>query len=133
MSSLLADLSHYFGGDLSSSNIGDLATATGTLRGQQRVLRRLLTNPATATTPGDYISEPTYGAGLPSFIGKTLDIAKLRALIIAQMLLEDSVAATPTPVVTITTNNDVTEISVQINYNDQPSNKPVVLSFTISP
>ena len=43
---------------------GDLAPAAGTLRGQQRVLRRLLTN------PGDYIWQPGYGAGLGQFVGK---------------------------------------------------------------
>ena len=41
----LNDLSQYVGGDLSPSGTGDLQAANGTLRGQQRVLRRLLMNP----------------------------------------------------------------------------------------
>jgi hypothetical protein len=61
----LADVYHYIGGDISASNTGDLQGVTDTVRGQQRVLRRLLTN------PGDYIFEPTMalawrnGSGAP--------------------------------------------------------------------
>ncbi len=104
----------------------------GTVRGQQRVLRRLLTNPATATTPGDYIFEPDYGAGLPSFLGQPLDAQKITAAIRSQMMLEDSVAATPAPVITITqlsANN--TAFGVGIAYNDADTRKPVTLSFTV--
>lgn len=123
---LLADLYHYFGNDLSVSSTGDLLVATGTARGQQRVIRRLL------TSPGGYIWEPTYGAGLPQYVGRPLDIAKVSALIIAQMLLEDSVARSPIPVVKVLQSNaDLTLINVQVNYNDQPTNQPVVLSFTV--
>ena len=52
MTTTLADLNHYIGGDLSASNTGDLSSAPGLLRSQQRILRRLLTN------PGDYIFHP---------------------------------------------------------------------------
>jgi hypothetical protein len=125
---IISDLNHWFGGDLSSSSAGDLMTVSGTVRGEQRVLRRLLTN------PGDYVFDPTYGAGLPSYIGKTLDIAKIQALCVSQMLLEDAVAKTPAPVVKVSQSpNDFTAIQVTINYSDQPTNTPVVLSFTVSP
>lgn len=126
---IISDLYHWYGGDQQISNGGDLLTVSGTVRGEQRVLRRLLTN------PGTYLFEPTYGAGLPSYIGKTLDIAKIQALCISQMLLEDAVVAkSPAPVVKISQSvNDFTSISVVISYNDQPSNAPVVLQFTVSP
>jgi phage baseplate assembly protein W len=123
----LSDISHWFGGDLQTTNSGDLLTVTGTVRGEQRVLRRLLTN------PGDYVFEPDYGAGLPSYIGKTLDIGKLQALCLSQMLLEDAVAKNSAVVKITQSSTDFTSIQVQINYNDQPSNKPVVLEFSVSP
>lgn len=127
MSTLLADLSHWCGRDLSADNNGDIATITGTTRGEQRVLRRLLTN------PGDYIFEPTYGAGLPSYIGQPFDKAKVQALCVAQMLLEDVVAKSPTPTVELSQSpNDPTSIQMTITYTDQPTQEPVVLSYTLS-
>ena len=64
---MASDLAHWFGQDLNVAASGDLLTVDGTAKGQQRVLRRLLTN------PGDYIWEPTYGAGLASKIGQPFD------------------------------------------------------------
>lgn len=54
----MPDLSHQWGSDLLIGPTGDLATASGTELGQQRVLRRLLTNAS------DYIWHLGYGAGL---------------------------------------------------------------------
>src|SRR5581483_995049 len=55
----LNDVFHYWGNDVSLSNTQDLLLVSGTVMGQQRVLRRLLTN------PGDYLFDPNYGGGLP--------------------------------------------------------------------
>jgi len=124
----LNDLSQYSGSDLSPSYSGDLQLASGTERGQQRVLRRLLTN------PGDYIFHPDYGAGLPQYIGQTLDSARLRALIRGQMLLEDSVAKTPTPVISVTpvSGGAVDSIAVAISYHDAVSGQAATLNFNLS-
>lgn len=128
----LNDLAHYWGTDLTPSGTGDFASVSGTMRGQQRVLRRLLTNPGTATSPGDYIFQPEYGAGLPAFLGQTIDKQKIIAAIRAQMLLEDSVAPTPSPVITIgQIGADNTAFSVVIAYNDAATNAPVALSFAV--
>lgn len=126
--STLADLYHYFGTDLSPSNRGDLLTVTAITRGQQRVLRRLLTN------PGDYIFEPEYGAGLAKWIGANADLAAMRALIRAQMLLEPSVAVQPEPDVSVMpiANQAGGGFAVAISYTDAPSGEPVVLSFEVS-
>ncbi len=126
--SSLSDLYHYFGTDLSPSNRGDLLTVTAITRGQQRVLRRLLTN------PGDYIFQPEYGAGLAGFIGATADLAAMRAMIRAQMLLEPSVAAQPEPDVSVQAiaNQAGGGFAVAISYIDAPSGEPVVLSFEVS-
>lgn len=129
----LSDVSVYYGTDHQTSNSGDLLTVSGTRRGEQRVVRRLLNNPATATDPADDIFAPTYGGGIPRAIGKPLDIPKLQAQCVAQMLLEDVVAKSPRPVVTITqSRSDFGSINVQLSYNDQPTNTPVVLSFTVT-
>lgn len=125
----LADFDHYIGGDISASSSGNIATCTGTLRGQQRVLRRLLTN------PGDYIFEPEYGGGLPQWVGRTAELAKLRAVIVGQMALEPSVAKTPTPQVNLSqiANSDGGGFAVAIAYTDAATGEPVALSFNVTP
>lgn len=89
-------------------------------------MRRLNTN------PGSYIGQPTYGAGLPQYIGKTANVRKLQALVQSQMLLEDSVAKKPAPVVTISQSANLSAITVNISYTDIPSNAPTVLAYTLS-
>lgn len=124
---VLADLAHWFGGDLSTSNTGDVQTATGTLRGRQRVVRRLMTN------PGADLFSPGYGAGLPQAVGKPLNIPKLQALCIAQVLLESVVAKSPIPTVSISQSSaDLTQFTVSVAYTDSPTLTPVVLTFTVS-
>lgn len=118
------DLSQYFGGDIGQSATGDLQTIDGTTKGQQRVLRRLLTN------PGDYIFHPDYGAGLPRMVGELADIEKVRALIRGQMLLEDSVARTPEPLIDVQA--IAGGIACRLQYTDAVSKAPAVLSFNVS-
>ncbi len=124
---LLCDLNQWFGSDLTTSPQGDIATVTGTIRGQQRVLRRLMTN------PGSYIWEPTYGAGLPQWVGRIIDVPKVQALCVAQMLLESVVAPSPPPTATVTQSvSDLTQFDVLAGYFDAPTSTPVILSFTVS-
>lgn len=124
----LNDLSQYVGGDLSPSGTGDLQAANGTLRGQQRVLRRLLTN------PGDYLFHPEYGAGLPKYVGQPADIPKIRALIRGQIQMEDSVAKTPAPNITVTPIRAGVGggFAVSIQYHDAATGQPVNLNFNVS-
>lgn len=124
---MLQDLYHYWSSDLNLSNTGDLLKVDGTERGQQRVLRRLLTN------PGDYVAHPDYGAGLPSWIGEPIDEGKVAALIRSHMLLEDCVAKLPPPTISVSTlDSDPGAFTVTIAYNDADSDQPVVLAFTVS-
>jgi hypothetical protein len=124
---VINDISHFWGGDLSPGITGDLLPANGTTRGQQRILRRLLTN------PGDYVFQPTYGAGLPGYVGQLLDVGKVTALILSQILLEDCVSRTPPPQITVQqTPTDLTGLAVTIAYNDATTNTPIVLSFNVS-
>lgn len=120
----MQDLYHYIGSDLLVSATGDLQQTNPTQRGQQRILRRLLTN------PDDYIFHPDYGAGLPQQVGQVTDIAKITALIRGQILLEDAVAKTPAP--TIIVKPIPSGISVSIRYQDATTGQPSSLSFNVS-
>ena len=119
----MADVAHYFGNDLSLSAAGDLAVATGSQLGRQRVLRRLLTN------PGDYIWHQDYGAGLPAKVGSLATSAELRGLVLSQILLEAAVAQDPAPVVTVTAILNGQQIYV--GYTDAFTGDPVQLNFRI--
>jgi len=124
----LNDAAHFWGGDLSVSSTGDILMVSGLQRSQQRILRRLNTN------PGSYLGQKNYGGGLPQFIGSNADAAEVAAVARSQMLLEDSVAPTPAPIVTVDTSpsGNPDAISATINYTDNPSNAPTVLAFTVS-
>lgn len=120
----LEDIDHTWGGDLRLSPSGDLARVSGPKRSEQRVLRRCL------TALGEYLWEPGYGAGLPQRVGQNLDLAKIRAVVRSQMLLEPSVARTPAPVI------DVREIAsgvaLSVQYIALPDRQPVSLSFDLT-
>lgn len=119
----LTELAHSWGGDLSLSGTGDLAATSLVEKSKQRVLRRLL------TAPGEYLAHPDYGAGLPSYIGTLVDVAKIKALIRGQMRLEASVAHTPEPDVEVSAIPN--GVSVQIAYTVAPEKIPAVLSFSL--
>ncbi|MDE3022882.1 MAG: phage tail protein [Pseudomonadota bacterium] len=118
------DLTHWVGNDINLSPTGDLSIIDGTVKDEQRILRRLLTN------PGDLLFHPEYGAGLPQWIGKPLDIQAITALIRGQMFLEESVAHDPEPVITISTILD--GISCRIQYADSATGQTKVLSFNVN-
>lgn len=107
----MSDLHLDWGGDLASSETGDLAVVGRPALGTERVLRRLLTN------PGAYVWHPTYGAGLSRFVGQPIDVAGVQALIRSQMLLEPAVAREPEPVVTVQSDVGGT-LFVQVRYAD---------------
>ncbi len=124
---LLADLYHWWNSDLVSTNSGDLQTVDGSVRGQQRIVRRLMTN------PGGYLWHPEYGGGLASYLGSPIDVGKVTAAIRAQLLLEDAVDQSVPPVIVLTQSaNDLTAFNVSISYNDATTQKPVVLAFNVS-
>lgn len=121
---LLSDINHWVGNDVGTSATGDLGTASADTRTQQRIVRRLVTN------PGEYIFHPDYGAGLPQKIGQTLDIGAIRGLIRSQVLMEEGVAKSPEPVITVTaiTNG----VSVRIQYASAITRNPVSLQFNVN-
>ena len=121
----MADAWHMFGGDLAVSATGDLAAAEGAALGQQRVLRRLL------TSPGDYLWQLDYGAGLGRFVGATVDEARIEAVIRGQMFKEAAVARQPEPVVDVSA-DALGRVFVQVRYADAASGAPQMLSFSVS-
>ena len=122
------DLSHQWGSDLSVGSTGDLASVDGSALGQQRVLRRLLTN------PGDYIWQLNYGAGLAQFIGQPGNAAQIQAVVRSQIFKEAAVARTPEPTISVQFDpgGGTGTIYVQILYVDAPSGQTQVLSFSVN-
>lgn len=130
------DIDHFYSGDINLSATGDLNAVDGSNMSQQRVLRRLLTNPAYMDingnlTAADYIFHPDYGAGLARFIGSTASLAEIKALILEQIALEAAVASSPAPVVNLAW-RDPTTLACVIQYYDANSGAPVVLSFDVN-
>jgi hypothetical protein len=123
----LTELDQWWGSDLSVTLTGDLAVvgvaqAGQILKSQQRVTRRLMTNPT------QYLFEQDYGAGVPQQIGENQDDAAIQSLISGQMQLEASVQQTPPPNVVVASITDGVEVSVV--YTVAPEAVPATLSFT---
>lgn len=120
----MADLALQFGGDLEISQTGDLAVVESSLLVQQRVMRRLLTN------PGEYIWQINYGAGLGQFVGQTGNPNLVSGLIRKQLQLESRVAKDPAPSIT-TSITDGKTLTVSIGYVESETNEISQLSFSI--
>ncbi len=125
----MADLFQQWGSDFTIGPSGDIGMASGTVWGQQRVLRRLLTN------PGEYIWQPDYGAGLSRFVGEPSDALQIRAVIRSQIFKELTVAREPEPVIDVDVGTAGSRgmVYVHIRYVDAPAGETQVLSFAVSP
>lgn len=120
----MAELFHWFGNDLQVSPSGDLATVEGTVKGQQLVVKRLLTKVQ------GYIFELPYGAGLAAYIGTATAPQTIEAIVRAQLLIETSVAKTPVPTVTVTPISNGLNIIIQ--YVDAQTGAPAMLNFNVN-
>lgn len=121
------DISHQWGADLLFGPAGDLALSSAAALGQQRVLRRLLTNPF------DYIWHTTYGAGLAQFVGEPVDEAQIGAVIRGQIFREAAVARSPAPTISVTAapGNSLGSVYVGISYSDPSSSSVQTVNFTV--
>jgi hypothetical protein len=115
-----------WGTDLSVGSSGDLALVNGSTQTNQRVVRRLLTN------PGDYIWNLGYGGGLGTFVGSTADPSDIEAVIRNQMSLEAAVPSTPPPNVIIQTLAVGGYVVADVTYSDPSSDTPVNLNFVLN-
>jgi hypothetical protein len=122
---MLNDASLVWGGDIIVGATGDIAVASGSGLGQQRVLRRLLTNMR------DYVWQPIYGGGLGQFVGTTIDQRKIIGTVKSQIFAESAVASQPDPTITaqMLLNGSVL---VGISYVDALNGGTQSLTFTVS-
>ena len=122
------DIFHQWGSDVGVGATGDLMLAADPVFGQQRVLRRLLTN------PGDYIWQPAYGAGLAGFIGQPANALQIRALVRSQVFKESTVARSPEPTidVVVSPGGASGDVYLHISYVDAQSGQTQVLTFSVS-
>jgi|SRR5580698_5669569 hypothetical protein len=128
---LLNDLSHVWGGDLSVAANGDLLLSSGSVLTEQRIVRRVMTNPAKPNMPADYIFETAYGMGLPSYVGSTASESEIAATTKGQVLMESSVAKSPPPSITaVMSDGTITETVV---YTDSTTGQSGVLSIPTTP
>jgi hypothetical protein len=124
----MADIAHLWGSDLEFGSTGDLAVVAASVLGQQRVLRRLLTNPL------DYIWQPTYGAGLAGFIGRAANGLQIRATIRSQIFKEAAVSQKPEPTIDVTLcpAGASGDVYVHVIYVDAKTGQTQVLTFSAS-
>ncbi len=117
----MADFALPWSGDLALSSTAGLALVDGAALTEQRLIRRLLTN------PGDDPWNPGYGAGLGRFVGSPVNGPALSALISEQALLEATVAS----VTSVTVTQDrLGTVSATIVYVDLSGNPQKVLVST---
>ena len=121
----MTDISHYIGNDLSWGPTGDLAVASTPKVTQQRVLRRLLTN------PGDYIWNLGYGGGLGLLVGKPAHTSAISGIIRSQMLQEAAVAQSPAPSTKVYQQTDGSVIA-SVQYADSTTGTQQTLYVPIS-
>jgi hypothetical protein len=121
----MSELEHSFGNDLTLTAAGDLALVTGVQEGQERVLRRLLTN------PGANIWQLNYGGGLGQIVGTTTATQTIQALIFGQMQLENVVDQTVPPSVAVIQNPDGSTLAA-IQYTDANTGQTFTLPAPLS-
>jgi hypothetical protein len=112
-----------WGGDLETNATGDICVQTVDIELQQRLVRRLLTN------PGAYIWHTKYGAGLGQFVGQPYSSGVVRETISDQIRLEPLIATNPAPDVIVTQSLDSTfdASSVSVRYQQVSSPTPTLL------
>ncbi len=120
----MLDANLTWGGDLSLGPTGDLSLASDATLGQQRVLRRLLTN------PNDYTWQPAYGGGLGQFVGGTENTRAIEGAIRGQLYAEAAVAHQPEPDVNAN-NLSNAALFVSIVYADTTLGSTQTLTFSL--
>lgn len=120
----MPDANLLWGSDLTISSAGDLALAGGTNLDQQRILRRLLTNPY------DYIWHADYGTGLGQFVGVPAADDRISAAILSQLELESSVAPSP-PAIVVVSSNCSNVVTADLQYIESATGGSQILSFSL--
>ncbi|OJW25457.1 MAG: hypothetical protein BGO51_02140 [Rhodospirillales bacterium 69-11] len=123
----MPDLHHQWGADLLLTATGDIALVQDGPLGQQRVLRRLLTN------PNDYVWHPEYGGGLGASVGRPVAAGQIESVIRTQMFREAAVQHAPEPRVSIAIPDAPgwTSVFVSIVYVDGSALEEQHLQFAV--
>lgn len=123
---VINDVYLVLGNDFVLSSTNDLLLANGSNLSQQRIIRRLITNPP------NYIWHSDYGAGLPTYVGQPLtsdNFDTIKGTITSQIFLESSVSQNPQPQILLSSIQF--GLFCQINYTLSPSLQPIVLTFGV--
>lgn len=121
----MADVSALWGGDLALTATGDLLLVDDIDLSNQRLIRRLCTNPS------DYLWHSAYGAGLPGYIGLAVPPSAVIGAAAAQIAQEQTVARSPAPQLDAQLGPDM--ISMTVKYETATSGAPVLLEFDVTP
>lgn len=120
----MIDVFHEWAGDVVANSSGDLTVADGTDAINQRLYRRLLTN------PGDYIWNLDYGAGLGRFVGDPANHSIIQAVVLEQLSLETAIPSVPPPrVETQFPTQGSGLVNTRIVYSSPQSSAPVVIDI----
>ena len=116
-----------WGGDISVGAGGDIAVAPVQIEIQQRLIRRLLTN------PGEYIWHTEYGAGLGTFVGEPCSPGLIESTILNQLQHEALVAMNPSPTVqtdqSLTGSFSTTSVTIQYQITGTSAGMSVALTL----
>jgi hypothetical protein len=122
----MADLDLEWYSDFTLTPAGDLNLAEGDDQVRQRIERRLF------TAVQGYLWHLEYGAGLPQKVGQSWSAWQIAAIVRGQMQLEESVAQSPPPVVTVWADPTIQGgMIIKIEYTDAPSSRQIGLTITV--
>lgn len=121
----MADVFLDWNSDFVVSASGGLLLADGVDLSNQRIIRRL------CTAVQGYVWHQDYGAGLLQRIGRPGVVTQISSIVRAQIALEATVAASPSPVITVDEDaNNLGAFIITIKYTESATGEPVTLSFT---
>lgn len=119
----MTDIFLEWNSDLVAGSNGDLLLSSGVLQTNQRVIRRLLTN------PGDYLWDLSFGGGLALLVGEPVEPARIESIIRTQLDMEASVAKAPIPSVSVAPLNVARgTFAAEIVYSDAESGQSTRLT-----
>jgi len=133
----MPDINQLWGQDIQPGPTGDLGVVDGLQLSIQRIVRRLMTRGATLAavnqpaTVGEMIFHPEYGAGVPTRIGRAINVPLIKSVINSQIGKEASVAKSPVPQITIDA-NVLGYVTVTIIYWLAVSGAQASLSFDVN-
>lgn len=121
----MADADLDWNSDFVVSANGGLGLVDGIRLSNQRIIRRL------CTAVQGYVWHLDYGAGLLQRIGRPGRVTQIASIVRAQIALEATVAAQPSPTITVDEDTDnLGTFIITIKYTESATGEPVTLSFT---